>query len=52
MGTGEWFWEVAQAMTTGPGTVFAALEGADHAAAFRDVAGATALVRPFLAINA
>jgi hypothetical protein len=49
VGTGEWFWEVAQAATIAPGTDFVALHGADHASAFREVAAVTALVRPFLA---
>ena len=52
VGTGEWFWEVAQAMTTSPGTEFIALEGADHSEAFRDVASVIELVRPFLVHNA
>jgi pimeloyl-ACP methyl ester carboxylesterase len=52
VGTGEWFWEVAQAMTTCPGAEFVALEGADHSEAFRDVASVFAFVRPFLDNNA
>ena len=48
VGTGEWFWEVAEAMVAVPGATFAPLEGADHAGAFLDVTAATALVRPFL----
>jgi pimeloyl-ACP methyl ester carboxylesterase len=51
VGTGDWYWEVAQAIVTGPGTRFAPLEGADHADAFRDVDAVIALVRPFLASN-
>jgi pimeloyl-ACP methyl ester carboxylesterase len=52
VGTGDWFWEIAQAMVTAPGTTFSALEGVDHAGAFRDVEAVTQLVRPFLHANA
>jgi pimeloyl-ACP methyl ester carboxylesterase len=52
VGTGEWFWEVAQAVTTGDGTTFVALEGADHAVAFQDVDAVVAFVRPFLQSHA
>jgi pimeloyl-ACP methyl ester carboxylesterase len=48
VGTGDWFWEVAQAMVVGPGTTFVALAEHDHAAAFRDVPEVAAIVRPFL----
>jgi hypothetical protein len=48
VGTGEWFWEVAQAMTTGADATFVPLEGADHSAAFQHVDTVTAAVRPFL----
>jgi pimeloyl-ACP methyl ester carboxylesterase len=51
VGSGEWFWEVARAMTIAPGAEFVALEGADHSDAFRDVASVIAVVRPFLDKN-
>ena len=51
VGTGEWFWEFAEAMVAVPGATFAPLEGADHAGAFQDVAAVIALVRPFLEAN-
>jgi hypothetical protein len=52
VGTGDWFWEIAQATVTAPGTTFMALEGADHSGAFRDVEAVTRLVRPFLHAHA
>jgi pimeloyl-ACP methyl ester carboxylesterase len=48
VGTGDWFWEIAQAIVVGPGTSFVALSEHDHAAAFRDASEVAALVRPFL----
>ena len=48
VGTGDWFWEIAQAIVVGPGTSFVALAEHDHAATFRDASEVAALVRPFL----
>jgi pimeloyl-ACP methyl ester carboxylesterase len=48
VGTGDWFWEIAQAMVVGPQTTFVALADHDHAAAFRDVPEVAGLVRQFL----
>jgi pimeloyl-ACP methyl ester carboxylesterase len=48
VGTGDWFWEIAQAIVVDPGTAFVALADHDHAAAFRDSSAVAALVRPFL----
>jgi len=48
VGTGDWFWEIAQAMVVGPSTAFVPLADHDHAAAFRDAVGVAAVVRPFL----
>lgn len=48
VGTGDWFWEIAQATASGPGTAFVALPDHDHVAAFTDAPAVAAIVRPFL----
>jgi pimeloyl-ACP methyl ester carboxylesterase len=51
VGSEEWFYEFARASVAVPGATFAAIEGADHVGAFRDVATVTGLVRSFLRDN-
>jgi pimeloyl-ACP methyl ester carboxylesterase len=48
VGTGDWFWEIAQAIVVGPGMSFAPVTEHDHVAAFTDAPDLVALVKPFI----
>jgi pimeloyl-ACP methyl ester carboxylesterase len=48
VGTGDWFWEIAQAMVVGSGTSFVAVTEHDHSQTFVDVPRIASIVRPFL----
>jgi pimeloyl-ACP methyl ester carboxylesterase len=48
VGTGDWFWEIAQAIVVDPGTSFVAIEGHNHAETFQNAAEIAPRVRRFM----